>query len=454
MAQSSIRSWWQKLKQPGKPQTEERRGGLQVGNNLVLHLHPISVPASSLRYWYTWGLGGISTVLMALIGLTGLMLMFRYDARIDFAYISIQQMETEVIFGSLVRAIHHWSANFLVVTTFLHLLRVFFTGSFKQGRAANWLIGLVLFVLVLALNFTGYLLPWDQLAYWAITVSTSLMAYIPLIGDGLRSFFLGGPQVGQAALSNFYALHVVFLTSCVVMLLGYHFWRIRKDGGITHPKPKENEPIKRLLTIPHLVNIELAAILVVIVVVMLWAMSTPAPLGPIANPISSPNPAKAAWYFLGLQELLLHMHPLAALALVALAAVALVAVPFADREDKDLGVYFRSPVGQRSALTGALLGLNLTPVLVVLDEFWIDLPAWLPGLMPEVTTGVLPFIATLLAFVALYFGLRRSALYQEQRANHSEALLGVFAFAVAGFIVMTIIGIFFRGPNMALVLPF
>lgn len=454
MTQYSIRSWWHKLKQPGKTPAEERRGGLQVGNNLILHLHPISVPAPALRYWYTWGLGGISAVLMVLIGLTGLLLMFRYDARIDFAYISIQQMETEVIFGSLVRAIHHWSANFLVVTTFLHLLRVFFTGSFKQGRAANWWIGLLLFVLVLALNFTGYLLPWDQLAYWAITVSTSLMAYIPLIGNGLRSFFLGGAQVGQAALSNFYAMHVVFLTSLVVVLLGYHFWRIRKDGGITHPKPKENEPIRRLLTIPNLVTIELAAMSVVIVFVMLWAMFTPAPLGPIANPISSPNPAKAAWYFLGLQELLLHMHPTAALALVALAAVALVAIPYMDKDDRDVGIYFRSIVGRRSALIGALIGLNLTPVLIILDEYLIDLPAWLPFLPTEITTGVIPFVITLLAFGVLYYSLRRSAIIEHLKPNHSEALLGVFTFAVTGFIVMTIVGIFFRGPNMALVLPF
>ena len=162
-------------------------------------------------------------------------------------------------------------------------------------------------------------------------------------------------------------------------LLGYHFWKVRKDGGISQPLPKEDEPVKRLTTIPHLVNIELAAALVVFTGVMIFSMFQRAPLGQIANPITSPNPAKAAWYFLGLQELLLHMHPLSALGLVALAVIALVSVPWIDRDARDIGVYFRSKVGKKAALFGALLGLNLTPILVVIDEYWIDLTIWFPG---------------------------------------------------------------------------
>ena len=446
--------WWQKILYTDKKPADERSRLLQVANNLVLHLHPTSVPVPALRFRYTWGVGGISALLVMILGLTGLMLMFRYDARVDYAYISIQKLETEIIFGSLIRAVHHWSANLLVITTFLHLLRVFFTGSYKQGRTLNWVIGLILFVAALASNFTGYLLPWDQLAYWAITVSTNLMAYVPLIGVGIRNFFLGGPMVGQSALNNFYALHVVFLPVILAIFMSYHFWKVRKNGGISQPIKKEGERVERLSTIPNLINIEMAAALVVISLVIVWSMIKPAPLGPIANPFQSPNPAKAAWYFVGLQELLLHMHPLAALSLVAALAAGLLATPYIDRKEADIGIFFRSDVGKRAALWGALLGFNLTPLAVLFDEYWLDIPAWLPGLPSWISIGAFPFATTVGLFFLVYAGLRRSKLLKDQRANHSEALLGVFAFATAGLLVLTICGVFFRGANMALVLPF
>jgi len=425
-----------------------------VRNTLILHLHPSRVPAQALRFSYTWGLGGLSVVLVLLLGLTGLLLMFRYDPRVEYAYVSIQQLETEVMFGSFVRAVHHWSANFLVIASFLHLVRVFLTGSFKQGRSVNWIIGLVLFVIVLAGNFTGYLLPWDQLSYWAITVSTSLMAYIPLLGTAVRNFFLGGPQVGQAALSNFYALHVVFMPALLLGFLAYHLWKVRKNGGISQPLLKEDEKPEFKATNPHLVNIELAAGLVVVVVVGLYAMLNPAPLGSIANPMVSPNPAKAAWYFLGLQELLLHMHPLAVMSLLAVAVIALAITPWIDRDFRDIGIYFRSAIGKRAAVFGALLASYLVPLAVILDEFWYDLPGWLPGVHTNITVGVIPFLITISVFVGIYFLLKSGLLFKIEKTNHSEAMLGVFAFMMTGLILLTIVGIYFRGQNMALVLPF
>lgn len=452
-SQFSTPRWLRNLLNPDMANASENNRLRDAANDLILHLHPRSVPAAALRIRYTWGLGGISAVLMTILVLTGLLLMFRYDARIDFAYISIQQLETEVIFGSLVRALHHWSANFLVVSSFLHLLRVFFTGSYKQGRGLNWIIGIVLFVLALAANFTGYLLPWDQLAYWAITVSTSLIAYIPLVGNAIRSLLLGGPQVGQSALSNFYALHVVVIPISLAILMSYHFWKVRKNGGISQPIKPDTDNEARLSTIPHLVNLELAAALIVLTAVTIWSMRVAAPLGPIANPVTSPNPAKAAWYFLGLQELLLHMHPLSALILVALVCAALVILPFVDRDEKDIGVYFRSPNGRRMAVLGTLFGLNLTPLLVVLDAYWIDLPAWLPTWPTFLTVGVLPLAATLGGYGLLYAALRAIKPTKGGKTNHSEALVGLFTFMVTGLVILTLIGIFFRGPNMALVLP-
>ncbi|MCL4561682.1 MAG: cytochrome b N-terminal domain-containing protein, partial [Chloroflexi bacterium] len=229
--------------------SDNRRHIQMVLNNVILHLHPATVPAPALRFTYTWGLGGISFTLVCMLILTGILLMFRYDADVERAYPSILALETEVAFGSLIRAVHHWSANLLVVTLGLHLVRVFLTGSFKQRRGVNWIVGLALLLIVLSANFSGYLLPWDQLAYWAITVSTSLFAYIPLIGEAIGNFILAGPEVGQAALRNFYSFHVAVFPLTLAVLLSYHFWKIRKSDGISQPAPSGAARPERLTTI-------------------------------------------------------------------------------------------------------------------------------------------------------------------------------------------------------------
>lgn len=433
---------------------DDRSNLLLVTNNIILHLHPRVVPAKALRFTYTWGLGGISAVLFLLLLFSGLLLMFRYDARVDYAYISIQQIESQVAFGSLVRAIHHWSANLLVIAAFLHLLRVFFTGGYKGGRTANWLIGVALFVLVLAANFTGYLLPWDQLAYWAITVSTTLLTYIPGIGIQLRNLLLGAPMVGQNALSNFYAIHVVFIPILMVSMIAYHFWKVRKNGGISQPLPRPGEQPERLTTVPHLIEREIAVALIVVAGVLVFSMLRPSPLGDLADPFESPNPAKAAWYFLGLQELLLHMTPLAAIALVCLALAFLVIIPYWDRSSEDIGIYFRSRLGRISALIGSGLALLIVPTLIVADEYYLNLQGWFPGLPDGVSGGLIPLILTLAGLSGVYALLRWGLRSRERRPNHSEALLGLFSFMFSALIILTIVGIFFRGENMALVLPF
>jgi quinol-cytochrome oxidoreductase complex cytochrome b subunit len=451
---SSSTRWWQRILAPDRSPAEERSRAAQVANNLILHLHPMHVPAQALRFTYTWGLGGISALLLAILGITGLLLVFRYDSRVNYAYSSIQQLETQVMFGSLVRSLHHWSANLLVIAVFLHLVRVFLTGSYKQGRRSNWFIGVALLILALASNFTGYLLPWDQLSYWAITVSTNLLTYIPWVGIQISRFILGGPEVGQPALSNFYAFHIVFLPLLITAFMGYHFWKIRKNGGISQPQRSSQERNERVTTLPHLVSREAAVATVVGTALLLYAMSVAAPLGSIADPFHSPNPAKAAWYFMGLQELLLHMHPLAAIGLVGVVLAGLFLLPLIDRRESDIGLYFRSPAGKRAALIGALIGFDLIPLLVILDEFWIDLPGWFPGLPAAISSGLLPFLISLAGLALLYALLRVLVSYQGSRANHSEALVGVFSFLVISLVILNIIGVFFRGENMTLVLPF
>jgi quinol-cytochrome oxidoreductase complex cytochrome b subunit len=446
---SSSQSWTENPIAPPGSRAERNDLLRATANNAILHLHPARVPAAALRFSYTWGLGGISALLALMLGVTGVLLMFRYEPNIDQAYNSIQLIETQVAFGSLVRAVHHWSANLLVITAFLHLVRVFLTGGFKAGRAVNWLVGVGLLVLVLAFNFTGYLLPWDQLAYWAITVSTSLISYIPLVGQALSRYVLAGPQVGQGALSNFYALHVAVLPVLTAAMLAYHFWKVRKDGGISQPLPPEGKRVLKVTTIPNLIQVEFAAAAILLVAVIIFSMIIPAPLGELANPTQSPNPAKAAWYFAGLQEMLLHMHPLAAIGLVAIIFLGLALLPGLDRRGDDIGLYFRSKVGRRAALLGAFLSVDLVPLLVVADEFWVDLPALLPGWPNLVAGGLFPLLLTLAGLLAIY-AIVRLVL----RARHGEALVGLFAFIVVSLLLMTAVGVFFRGPNMALVLPY
>ncbi len=453
MSDTSSEAWKNTL--PRTAKSADRNRMRAVANNLILHLHPTKVPAPALRWSYTWGLGGISALLAMLLAVTGVLLSFRYDASIERAYTSIQYLETQVFFGSLIRAIHHWSANLLIVTVFLHLLRVFFTGGFKKGRATNWIVGVILLLLVVAFNFTGYLLPWDQLAFWAITVGTSLLAYVPLVGTTVSHFLLAGPEVGQGALRNFYAIHVAVLPAVLVLLMSYHFWKVRKDGGISQPDAPPAEdgqkqpPVVRLTTIPHLVRRELAAAIVVIAALVLWAMLVPAPLEALANPAHPPNPAKAAWYFMGLQELLLHMHPLAAVFFPGVMLLAIMAIPYLDKRPAGIGRYFRSTVGALTALSGAFFALALVPLLIIVDEYWLDLPALLPAWPTVLSNGLIPLLLTLIGLVIMYAIMRLGA-----KANHSESLAGLFTFVVVGFIVLTLFGIFFRGPNMALVIPF
>jgi len=223
---------WKSLFRTGYPDNEEKQSRIMV-DNLFLHIHPAKVKKHSLKISYTWGLGTITTILFLMLAATGIWLMMFYVPSTDQAYQSIQRLETSVDFGILIRSIHRWSAHLMVVTVFLHMCRVFYTGGYKHPREFNWVIGVILWILTLIMSFTGYLLPWDQLAYWAVTVSTNIVGSFPLIGDELRLLMLGGNEVGQQALIRFYGLHVAILPLLITVLIGIHFWRIRKDGGLS-----------------------------------------------------------------------------------------------------------------------------------------------------------------------------------------------------------------------------
>ncbi len=341
---------------PGELPSDDRGRMRMVVDSLILHLHPTKVPDTSMRWTYSWGLGGLSALLMAILGMTGIVLQNNYTPAAPQAYLDILEINSNVWFGELIRNIHHWSANLLIVVAVLHLIRVFLTGAYRPPRELNWLIGVVMLLLAIAGNFTGYLLPWDQLAFWAITVGTSIISYVPLVGKWLGQLVLGGPEVGANTLLNFYSMHISLIPLLIFGLMSFHFWRVRKDGGLTLPKNVDGiEEVKpeRVTTIPHLVRRELIFALAWSAALLIFAMFVPAPLEGIANPDVSPNPAKAPWYFMGLQELLLHFHPLVgAIIIPSMALLGIFLLPFFDVNLNSVGIYFRSRRGRSLTAAG------------------------------------------------------------------------------------------------------
>ncbi|MEE8470224.1 MAG: cytochrome b N-terminal domain-containing protein [Dehalococcoidia bacterium] len=225
---------WSSVFRQGYPGTEENRAKVMV-NTWILHIHPVKVKTHTLKITYTWGLGVISFILFGVLVGTGAWLMFFYTPSVERAYTDIQALSTDVTFGALLRTVHRWAAHLMVLTVFLHMCRVFFTGGYKHPREFNWTIGVSLWIVTLLLSFTGYLLPWDQLAYWAVTVSTNIIGSLPILGEKIRLLMLGASEPGQAALIRFYALHIAVLPLVMTALIGVHFWRIRKDGGLSSP---------------------------------------------------------------------------------------------------------------------------------------------------------------------------------------------------------------------------
>jgi len=436
-----------------KKESDDDRGRMRsVVNSLILHLHPTKVVERSLSLTYTWGLGGLSALLVVILAVTGILLTKYYTPSPEQAYYDILNLRSNVGFGEFIRNLHHWSANLMIITTALHLLRVFFTGAYRLPRALNWVLGILMLILVMGANFTGYLLPWDQLAYWAVTVATSVVAYVPLIGPEISRFLLGGPEVGAATLLNFYSLHIGVIPIAIVILMSFHFWRVRKDGGISVARAVGEEKVERpekLTTVPHLVNKEFTFALVWFAIILSWAMFVPAPLEAIANPAISPNPAKAAWYFLGLQELILHFHPVfGAVIIPGTALTLLVLLPFYDHNNKNEGVFFRSRRGRMLTAGAVAAGFLLTPAWIILDEYFMNWSAWLPDWPSIITTGVIPVAVILLGSLAMDRIIHKTA-----RTSSEERTLFLVTFFFTALIVLTLTGIFFRGPGMALFLP-
>jgi len=223
--------FWRSFFRHGWPDNPLDRS-LVMTTNIFFHLHPVKVSRKSLKWSYSFGLGLISVIAFIELAITGLLLMFYYVPTVERAYTYIVTLQTAVPFGQLLRNMHRWGAHLMVIAVVLHMARVFYTGAYKPPREFNWVVGVFLLLLTLGASFTGYLLPWDQLAYWAITVGTSVAGYAPLLGATIKAFLLGGPEVGQESLTRFYALHVMLIPMGILLLTSLHLWRVRKDGGL------------------------------------------------------------------------------------------------------------------------------------------------------------------------------------------------------------------------------
>jgi cytochrome b-561 len=321
----------------------DRESGDAVVANFLLHWFPAKSYKPSLSWSYSFWLGTISAALLLLLTVSGLPLLFLYIPSVERAYASVKDIEYVITFGFWIRAVHRISAHLMVAVVFLHMARVFLTGAYKNGagggqkREWNWALGVAMLLATLFLSFTGYLLPWDQLAFWAVTVGTNIASSIPGIGPKIRELLIGGRAIEQPTLIRFYVLHVLLLPGGLAGLFLYHMWRIRKDGGLaradsaaTLPKPAEVAPSKTktytllgvargtspvirastleapdttVNSVPDLARRAAIVVLGTIALVSILSVFLRSPLEEPANALVTPNPAKAPWYFLWLQEI-------------------------------------------------------------------------------------------------------------------------------------------------------
>lgn len=223
---------WQSIFRTRLPIKTNLDRSLVIFNSLTMHIHPVKVREKAIKFTYTFYLGMISFFLLFTLVVTGILLMLYYQPAIPNAYQNMKDLEYIISNGTFLRNMHRWGAHLMVLTVFLHMLRVFFSGAFRPPREFNWVIGVILLILTLALSYTGYLLPYDQLAYWAVTVGANIAKYVPFIGEKFRFLMLGGNQIGEYTLIRFYVLHCVILPLFMAAFIALHFWRIRKDGGL------------------------------------------------------------------------------------------------------------------------------------------------------------------------------------------------------------------------------
>ena len=311
--------------------------------NFFHHLHPPSIPARQARLRYTLAAGGLAVFLVLVLVVTGILEVFYYIPTPDQAGPSIQTLSFLVPFGGLVRNLHFWAAQFLIIVCGLHLLRVIFTGAYLPPRRFNYLLGMGLLVVAVLLDFTGYVLRWDEGIFYALIAGTNLIKSIPLVGSLLYGSLVGGSQPGPATLIRIYGWHIFGLMLAAGILLVWHLFRVRRDGGIAVPPPHLRESQERISRF-ELVRREVLAMLLASVVLLILSALAPAPLAaPITSDAGIAATAQAPWFFLWVQELLKLGSPFlwgVVVPLAVLLAITLIPYVFPKPAEAELGKWF------------------------------------------------------------------------------------------------------------------
>lgn len=471
---------------PDSPRTQSQT----VVSNLFLHIHSVRIHRWSLKKSFTIGLGIATLALFGILSVTGIMLMVYYKPTEAEAFNSIKDIHYIVPGGRLLRNTHRWAANLMIVTVILHMARVFFTHSYQKPREFNWMVGIALLVLTFALSFTGYCLPWDQLAYWAVVIGSNIArsprelfeaigwTQMAGLGDFQQRILLGSRTAGTDAILRFYWLHCVALPCMMTTLIGVHFWRIRKDGGMSRPNdilPEELEgtPVDEVAqesfdglgktytlvcavpektphvdidqkntvqSWPHAFRPELAVCMIVLALVLLLGIFLDAPLKLPADPSVAENPAKAPWYFLGLQEIVSYSAFAGGIALPGLIVLGLACIPFLDREKSPEGRWPRGAEFRCVALSTLLSFVAIVLVLAFRVRF-----GWLRDWYPQINQLWIILINPGSLLIAL-FGLYTLAVIKRTRSTRLGAVAFFCCFLVF-FVVMTYFGTYHRGPN-------
>ena len=474
-----------------KPTSDRVRSQIVFGN-IFLHIMSTRIHRYSLKKTYTFGLGIMAASSFIILLVTGVLLMIYYKPSVDLAYNSIKDIHYVVPGGRFIRNVHRWATNVMIVTVFLHMARVFYTAAYKKGRSFNWVLGILLLILTLLLGFTGYLLPWDQLAYWAITIATNIAASTRELTDALnvtssfdpggfvKVFLLGSEHIGQEALLRFYWLHCIILPLTIIIIMAVHFWRIRKDGGLARPEhitekdlegtPKDplsdkvfthapektyglmclvkgktpavgKGPEQTVSSWPHLMVRILAVFMVTFAFICLYASFLNAPLKELANPSVPENPAKAPWYFLGLQELVSYSAFMGGVGIPTLALLGLALIPYLDRQDQDIGRWFDNKEGKRVVQRSLIFAILTTVGMIAFTVNFGWIRNWFPHISQLVITFVNPGTILVLAFMIWSF-------YWMGKNNSTRmAALGLFTCFLVAFVILTYFATYHRGPN-------
>jgi quinol-cytochrome oxidoreductase complex cytochrome b subunit len=481
---SSIpRTAWASIVRHGAP-TSDRARSQTIASNFFMHILATRVHLNTLKLTATMGLGVITMVLFILLTVTGILLMVYYKPSVAEAYDSMKDLTFVVPTGRFMRNIHRWSAHGMVVCVFLHMARVFYTSAYKKPREFNWVLGMVLFALTLFLSFTGYLLPWDQLAFWAITIGANIAQSPRELTDalGITSYFdvgglqktllLGAHYVGQEALIRFYVLHVILLPLALTIVLGVHFWRIRKDGGLARPAEQipgrppgrqggqgpaktwglmavvkgktpsvDQELANTVPAYPSAMYAVAALSMLTVAVMLLLSYFFDAPLVEIANPAVPENPAKAPWYFLGLQELVSYSAFMGGVGIPAIVIIGLALIPYLDREVEEPGRWFSGSRGKRVASYTAIYTILVTVGMLV---FTVNL-GWLRNWILDIPQLVITFVNPGTVLVVLFAAWSVAAL-QVTRSTRLGAI-ALFTCFIVAYVILTYFATVHRGPN-------